>query len=96
MLQWHIMKKIEKTFKALANYKRLEILAFISKNKSASVGEIAEKIKTSIKSTSKHLLTLYHAYFLTKERVYGLTLYSLNDKLGDTEKSLLNVLHKHF
>ena len=33
------MKKIEKTFKALANYKRLEILAFINKNKNAPVGE---------------------------------------------------------
>lgn len=90
------MKKIEKTFKALANQKRLEILSFLSKNKSASVGELAEKIKTSVKSTSKHLLALYHADFLEKERVHGLTIYSLNDKVGDTERSLLNVLRKYF
>lgn len=69
------MKKVEKTFKALANHKRLEILAFLHKNKTASVGEIAEKIKLSIKSTSKHLFALYHTDFLDKERVHGLTLY---------------------
>ena len=90
------MKKIEKMFKALANQKRLEILSFLNKNKSASVGELAEKIKTSIKSTSKHLLALYHADFLEKERVHGLTIYSLNDKIGDMERSLLNILRKHF
>ena len=90
------MKKIEKMFKDLANQKRLEILSFLNKNKSASVGELAEKIKTSIKSTSKHLLALYHAYFLEKERVHGLTIYSLNDKIGDMERSLLNILRKHF
>lgn len=90
------MKKIEKTFKALANKKRLEILSFLSKNKSASVGELAEKIKTSVKSTSKHLLALYHADFLEKERVHSLTIYSLNDKVDGMEELLLNILRKHF
>ncbi|MDO8561195.1 MAG: winged helix-turn-helix domain-containing protein [bacterium] len=90
------MKKIEKIFKALANKKRLEILSFLSKNKSASVGELAGKIKTSVKSTSKHLLALYHADFLEKERVHGLTIYFLNDKVGSAESSLLSVLRKYF
>lgn len=89
------MKRIEKTFKALANQKRLGILVFLHKNKSASVGEIADEIKVSIKSTSKHLFGLYHANFLERERVHGLTLYSLNDNIGDMERSLLNILRKH-
>ena len=80
------MKKLEKIFKALANKRRLEILFFLNKAKRASVGEIAEEILTSVKSASKHLLVLYHAEFLEKERVRGLTYYELGSKLGNIEK----------
>ncbi|MDP3785109.1 MAG: helix-turn-helix domain-containing protein [bacterium] len=90
------MKKLEKIFKALANKKRLNILAFLNKEERASLGEIAEEINTSIKATSKHLLILYHAEFLEKERVHGLTFYELGDKLGEIEKALFNLLKKHF
>ena len=82
------MKKLEKTFKALANHKRLEIIKILTKTKTASVGEISEKIRTSLKSTSKHLLILYNGNFLEKERVYGLTLYRLRDNLEKVEKEL--------
>lgn len=85
---------MEKTFKALANHKRLEIIKILTKTKTASVGEISEKIRTSLKSTSKHLLVLYNGDFLEKERVYGLTLYRIKDKLNMTEKDLLDVLRK--
>ncbi len=85
------MKKMEKTFKALANKKRLEILAFLNKSKSASVGEIADEITMSLKSTSKHLLVLYHADFLEKERVNGLTIYSLNSTMASIERALLKL-----
>lgn len=90
------MKRFEKIFKALANKKRLEILTFLNKGKRASVSEVAEQINTSLKSTSKHLLVLYHAEFLEKYRVHGLTFYNLNDKLGDVERVLVNLLLKHF
>ncbi len=88
------MKKLEKTFKALANKKRLEILYFLSRSGRASVGEIAEEIRTSIKSTSKHLLTLYHADFLEKERARGLTLYDVGGKLGNIERVLLDFVRR--
>lgn len=88
------MKKIEKTFKALANHKRPEILKMLMKTKTASVSEISEKIKTSLKSTSKHLLVLYNGDFLEKERVYGLTLYRLKDKLNISEKELVDFVRK--
>ena len=60
-----------------------------------SVGEIAEEIETSLKSTSKHLLTLYYAEFLEKERVHGLTFYNLSSKLGDIERMTVNSIQKH-
>ena len=88
------MKKLEKIFKALANKRRLEVLSFLSKTKRASVGEIAEKIQTSTKSTSKHLLVLYHAEFLEKERVRGLTFYELGSKLGYVEKVFLDFVRR--
>ncbi|OGZ08166.1 MAG: hypothetical protein A3D65_03430 [Candidatus Lloydbacteria bacterium RIFCSPHIGHO2_02_FULL_50_13] len=89
------MQKLEKAFKALANTKRLQIIRFLLKNKGMSVGEIAEEIETSLKSTSKHLLTLYHAEFLEKDRVHGLTLYNLSGNLGDVERMAVNSIQKH-
>lgn len=90
------MKYIEHTFKALANRKRLEILAYLYKIKSASVGDIAGHIRLSIKSTSKHLLVLYHANFLERERAHGLTLYALSDTMKEAEKKIFAVVQKHF
>ena len=86
-----LMKAAEKILKALANRKRLEALAFLNKTKTASVGEVAKAIKTSIKSTSKHLLILHNADFLEKKRVHGLTIYSLGNPTGNTEKVLLKL-----
>ena len=90
-----VMKKMEKTFKALANHKRLEILKILMKNRRASVGEVSQKIHTSLKSTSKHLLVLYNGDFVEKERVFGLTLYRLKDTLGFYEKELVAMVRKH-
>jgi DNA-binding transcriptional ArsR family regulator len=90
------MKHVEYIFKALANRKRLEILAYLYKAKTASVGDIAGHIRLSIKSTSKHLLVLYHANFLEKERAHGLTLYALSDTMGEAERKTFAVVQKHF
>lgn len=90
------MKNIEKICKALANKKRLEILALLHKAKSASVGEVAEKICISLKATSKHLLQLYQADFVEKERRGGLTIYTLNDRMGGIIKKVFDVIAKHF
>jgi DNA-binding transcriptional ArsR family regulator len=55
------MKELEKNLKALANRRRLEILKFLKYKQNpfdASVGIIAEHIKLSFKSTSRHLAIL--------------------------------------
>lgn len=49
------MKELEKILKALANRRRLAILRYLKSIPEASVGEIANEIKLSFKSTSKHL-----------------------------------------
>ncbi|MEW6408291.1 MAG: metalloregulator ArsR/SmtB family transcription factor [Patescibacteria group bacterium] len=48
-------KEMEKILKALANRRRLAILAYLKKNGEATVGNIAKKINLSFKATSKHL-----------------------------------------
>lgn len=69
-----IMKEHERILKALANRRRLAIVAFLKKKREATVGEIAERIKLSFTSTSKHLNILARADILDKRQT-GLEVY---------------------
>ena len=60
--------EMERQLKVLANRRRLAILNAIKKRSEASVGDIAEVIKLSFTSTSKHLTMLERAGFLEKEQ----------------------------
>lgn len=68
------MKEYERVLKALANRRRLAIIAFLKKRREATVGEIAEHIKLSFTSTSKHLNMLARTDILDK-RQQGLEVY---------------------
>ena len=84
------MRHFEKILKALANRRRLEIIKYIKSKKEANVGEIAEHIKLSFKSTSRHLAILLGADILEKEQE-GLTVfYSLGSKLASLAKSIIS------
>ncbi|HBV00865.1 MAG TPA: ArsR family transcriptional regulator [Candidatus Taylorbacteria bacterium] len=48
-------KKLERLNKAVANRRRLAILAYLKKEGEAAVWDIAEAIKLSLKATSQHL-----------------------------------------
>jgi DNA-binding transcriptional ArsR family regulator len=52
------MRNLERTLKALANRRRLAIVAYLKKEREAPVGEIAGEIELSFKATSKHLRVL--------------------------------------
>lgn len=67
-------KEVEKLFKAVANKRRLQILAFLKKEGEATVGIIAEQIKLSFKSTSRHLAVLFSAGIVEKDQ-RGLEVY---------------------
>ena len=60
--------EIERQLKALANRRRLAILGMLRKRKEANVTDIAEAIKLSFTSTSKHLIMLERAGFVEKEQ----------------------------
>ena len=62
------MKVLEKILKSVANKRRLEILKLLKHNKELSVGEIAEKINLSLKSTSRHLGVLFGADMIEKDQ----------------------------
>jgi DNA-binding transcriptional ArsR family regulator len=87
-----IMKEHERVLKALANRRRLAIMALLKKNKEATVGNIAENIKLSFTSTSKHLNILARVDLLDK-RQEGLEIhYRIGPKLPSITDSILRLL----
>ncbi|MBI2475953.1 MAG: winged helix-turn-helix transcriptional regulator [Candidatus Taylorbacteria bacterium] len=86
------MIKLERQLKAVANKRRLAILAFLKKKKVASVGAVAENIKLSFTSTSKHLLILSAAEILEKEQVSLQMFYKITNLQVPVIKYLISVL----
>ncbi len=77
------MKELERTLKALANRRRLAILAFLKMNHEATVGEIAAHIRLSIKAASKHLAILKSTEIVSTEQrsLYVYYFLSIEQKL---------------
>jgi DNA-binding transcriptional ArsR family regulator len=63
------MRELEQQYKALGNRRRLEILKLLKNSDGLSVGDIAQKIKLSIKSTSRHIVVLSSVGAIDKEQV---------------------------
>ena len=62
------MKELERMLKALANRRRLAILQYLKRHREASVGEVADVIKLSLKATSKHLSILAACDLVDKDQ----------------------------
>lgn len=86
------MKELERTLKAVANKRRLAILAYLKKNREATVGQIAEAIHLSFRSTSKHLGILGAADIVEKEQRGIEVHYSLSSVQPSAVKSILNLI----
>ena len=65
-------RQLEKLFKAFANKRRIAVIRYLKRVKSATVGEIAGEIHLSFKATSKHLRILAGADIVdqTQQRLY--------------------------
>jgi len=86
------MKEHERVLKALANRRRLGILAYIKKEKEAKVGDIAYEIRLSFRATSKHLGILAAADIVEKEQ-RGLEMwYRITDKLPTAAARIFPIL----
>jgi len=85
-------KSLEKVTKAIANRRRLAILSALKKKEELIVWDIAERIKLSYKSTSKHLGVLFSAGLVDREQ-RGLEMwYRIIHPLHPLVKKLLELL----
>lgn len=62
------MKDLERILKALANRRRLAIVAYLKRDGESYVGDIADVIHLSFKATSKHLAILDKADIIEKDQ----------------------------
>lgn len=91
------MRKLAKIFKALGNERRLTILKILSRRQFLSVGQIADGLKLSVRSTSKHLLILEAAGLVSRRQRRLNVFYSLPDlKKKSLTSALLRLLKKDF
>lgn len=86
------IKNLEKILKALANRRRLAILRYLKREKEATVGDIADKINLSFKSTSRHLSVLSAADILEKEQRSLKVFYKLADKQDPVVRAIIATL----
>lgn len=84
-------QQIEKIYKALANRRRLAILAHINSTGQANVGDIANEINLSIKATSKHLQVLKNAGMVHSKQISLEQHYSINKTNIYLKRALLNL-----
>lgn len=84
--------EIERNMKALANKRRLAILRFLKNRKEVTVGDIAEEIKLSLKSTSRHLSVLFSAGILEREQEGLQVFYSLAGGISESARRILALL----
>lgn len=69
---------ITRTLKALANKRRLEILETLEKKGPLSVGDVAEEVGVSFRTTSKHLHQLAASELVERKQHGRSALYALN------------------
>ncbi len=86
------MKNLERALKALANKRRLAIAEYLKRCQSASVGDIAEKIELSFKSTSRHLGVLNAANIVEKTQHSSRVFYRLAEHQEPAAKHIISLL----
>ncbi len=83
---------LERLLKAFANRRRIAIVRYLKKQKEASVGDIAETIRLSLKATSKHLGILAAASVLDRDQRSLQMFYHIADDLPAIARTLISNL----
>ncbi|HXK31799.1 MAG TPA: metalloregulator ArsR/SmtB family transcription factor [Candidatus Paceibacterota bacterium] len=86
------VRGVEKVIKALANRRRLLVVKYLHRKGKAAVGDIAEEIKLSFPSTSRHLSILYAADLLEREQTSTTINYSLIQPHHPALRVILSIL----
>lgn len=89
------MKELERILKALANRRRLIILKILEKQSNVPVGDIADRISLSFRSTSRHLAVLRSAEIVEFKQVNLAMLYSLKQPASPIVKCVLETANSH-
>ncbi|MCD6134680.1 MAG: winged helix-turn-helix transcriptional regulator [Candidatus Omnitrophica bacterium] len=80
--------------KAAANVRRLEIICLLLRNKELSVSDIADKVRLSLKSTSKHLQKLEQVGFIERKQRSRWGFYQICYSQMGFVKALLELIGK--
>ncbi len=86
------MREGTRLFKVLASDRRLMIINLLHLRSELSVGSIAQGIKLSLKSTSKHLLILERAGLVASEQKSRAVYYRLNQDWPVFRKALARLI----
>jgi DNA-binding transcriptional ArsR family regulator len=83
------IQELERTLRALGSLRRLQIIKYLKKNKTATVGKLAREIRIQIFTTSQHLRVLRSAGIVTYKRSGKYVIYRL---LSDQKPFVQSVL----
>ncbi len=85
-------RELEKQLKVLANQRRLFILKYLKRHREANVSEIADAIRLSFKSTSRHLNILATLDIVEKEQRSLQMFYKIAATNSSVIKHILSLL----
>ncbi|MCF7844713.1 MAG: metalloregulator ArsR/SmtB family transcription factor [Kiritimatiellales bacterium] len=85
-------RELEKQLKAVANARRLYVLSFIKKSKSATVSEISDNARMSIEGASQHLRILRMAGIVEQKKRGQFVSYRISLKQSEPIKKILALL----
>lgn len=84
--------EMERLLKPLSNRRRLRMLTYIRKKKSAHVGQIADAMRLSLTATSRHLSLLERVGYLEKEQENLYVYYRIAPDAPDIFFNMLSAL----
>ena len=86
-------KQIERHFKGVANYRRIEILLLIAKGGNVTLEGIAEDLNGNIKTISEHTRRLVQAGLINKQYRGRMVIHSLSPYGKQFFKFISTFLH---
>ncbi|OGG60464.1 hypothetical protein A3C86_01185 [Candidatus Kaiserbacteria bacterium RIFCSPHIGHO2_02_FULL_49_16] len=84
--------ELERQLKVLANRRRLAILNLLRKRKDVNVSDVADTIRLSLTSTSRHLNMLERMGFVEKEQRSLNVYYRITSNPADSLREMLKLL----
>ena len=85
-------KELERVMKSIANRRRLAILRFLKKGRESSVGDIADEIGLSFKSTSRHLAVLSASRLVDRDQISTKMFYRIADNIPVAALRVISLL----